>query len=126
MPLQWDDQHLQLQQKFMHRLMNILQYLRHYTPQIFWELFDDVYSILKRTHLENFFHHINNLHQNIEFTMEVSNEELLFLDTILKRNNGKISLLVYRKPMHTDQYTTRTLQLSPPNKLQAKCCFFLA
>ena len=33
-----------------------------------------------------------------------SNEELAFLDTILKRNNGKISVLVYRKPTHTDQY----------------------
>ena len=32
------------------------------------------------------------------------NGELAFLDTLLKRNNGKISVLVYRKPMHTDQY----------------------
>ena len=35
-------------------------------PPKVWERFvDDVYSILKRTHLENFFHHINNLHQNL-------------------------------------------------------------
>ena len=27
-----------------------------------------------------------------------------FLDTLLKRNNGEISVLVYRKPTHTDQY----------------------
>ena len=56
-------------------------------PQV-WERFDDdVYSILKRTHLKNFFHHINNLHQNIKFTMEEeNNEELAFLDTLLKRN----------------------------------------
>ena len=48
-----------------------------------WERFvDNVYSILKRTHLENFFHYINNLHQNIKFTMEEeSNGELAFLDT---------------------------------------------
>ena len=40
-------------------------------PPKVWERFvDDVYSILKRTHLENFFHHINNLHQNMKFTME--------------------------------------------------------
>ena len=75
-------------------------------PSKVWERFvDDVYSILKRTHLENFFHHINNLHQNIKFTMEEeSNGELAFLDTLLKRNNGEISVLVYRKPTHTDQY----------------------
>ena len=71
-----------------------------------WEGFvDDVYSIIKRTHFENFFDHINNFYQNIKFTMEEeSNGELAFLDLLLKRKNGKISVLVYRKPTHTDQY----------------------
>ena len=55
--------------------------------------------------MENLFHHINNLHQNIQFNIEEeSNGELAFLDTLLKRNNGKISVLVYMKPTHTDQY----------------------
>ena len=35
---------------------------------------------------------------------EESNGELAFLDTLLKQNNGEISVLVYRKPIHTDQY----------------------
>ena len=35
---------------------------------------------------------------------EESNGELALLDTLLKRNNGGISVLVYRKPMHTNQY----------------------
>ena len=35
---------------------------------------------------------------------EESNGELVFLDTLLKRNNGEISVLVYRKLTHTDQY----------------------
>ena len=75
-------------------------------PPNVWERFaDDVYSILKRTHLENFFHHINSFHQNIKVTMRVeSNGELAFLDTLLKQNNGKTSVLVYREPTHTDQY----------------------
>ena len=82
-----------------------------------WEQFvGDIYSILKRTHLENVFHHINNLHQNIKITMvEESNGALAFLNTLLKRNNGEISVLVYRKSTHK----------SPPNKLQGKCCFLL-
>ena len=33
-----------------------------------------------------------------------NNGELTFLDTLLKRNNGEISVLVYMKPTHTDQY----------------------
>ena len=75
-------------------------------PQKVWEQFlDDVYSILKRTHLENFSHHINNLYRNIRFTMEEqSNEQLAFLNTLLRRNNRKISVLVYTKLTHTDQY----------------------
>ena len=55
-------------------------------------------------HLENF-HHINNFHQNIKFTMEEESDgELVFLDTLLKWNDGKISVLLYKKPTHTDQY----------------------
>ena len=49
-------------------------------PPKVWERFiDDIYSVLKRTHLENFSHHVNNLHQNIKFSMEEeSNGELAF------------------------------------------------
>ena len=76
-----------------------------YPPTVWERSVDDVYFIPKRTHLENFFHHINNLHQNINFTTEEeSNGELAFLDTLLKWNNGEISVLLYRKPTHTDQY----------------------
>ena len=53
-------------------------------PPKVWERFvDDFYSIFKCTLLENFFHHIKNLHQNIKITMEEeSNGELAFLDTL--------------------------------------------
>ena len=51
-------------------------------PPKVWERFvDDVYSILKCTHLENLFHHINNIHPNIMFTMEEeSNGELALMN----------------------------------------------
>ena len=55
----------------------------------------------------NFFHHINNLHKSIKFTMEEeSNGELAFLDTLLKRNNGEISVW-YIGSLHilTNTYT---------------------
>ena len=75
-------------------------------PPKVWERFTfDIYSIFKRMHLQNFFHPINNLHQNIKFTIEEEiTGELAFFDTLLKLNNGEISVLVYRKPTHTDQY----------------------
>ena len=72
-------------------------------PNVWKRFIDDGYSALKRTHLENFSHYINNLHQNIKFTMiEESSEQLALLYTLLKRNDGKISVLMYRKPMHND------------------------
>ena len=39
-------------------------------PKVWEQFLDNVCSTLKRTHFENFFHHINNLHQNIKFTVE--------------------------------------------------------
>ena len=58
-------------------------------PKVRERFVDDLYSILKRKYLENVFHHINNHHQNIKFTMEEeSNGKLAFLDTLLKQNNG--------------------------------------
>ena len=33
-----------------------------------------------------------------------SNEELTFLETLLKQDNAEISVLAYRKPTHTNQY----------------------
>ena len=75
------------------------------TPKVMERFVDDVHSILKRTNLENFYYHINNLHQKIKFTMEEeSNGEFAFLDSLLKRNNGKISVLVHRKLTHGNQY----------------------
>ena len=74
-------------------------------PKVCWEQFvDDVGSIFKRTHLENLFHDINNLHQNIKFTLEEErNGELAFLDILLKRNNGEISVSLH---ILTNTYTT--------------------
>ena len=49
---------------------------------------------------------MNSIHPKIKFTIEEENDGCLpFLDTLLKRNDdGRISVLVYRKPTHTDQY----------------------
>ena len=69
--------------------MNVLQYLRHYTLQKFGNdlMMTFILFVNVRTHLENFFQHSNNLHQNIKFTIEEEiNGELVFLDTLLKRD----------------------------------------
>ena len=98
--LEWKHQPIQPQQKFMCRLMNTLLYLRQCTLQ----KFGSDLSMACIPFLEKF-HTVNNFHQNIKFIMgQESNGELSFLDTLLKRDNGKISVLVHRKPTHSDQY----------------------
>ena len=93
LPLQWENQHLQPQQKFICWLINKLQYLRHYTLQKFA---NDL--LMTFTHLENLenalgklFSSHNNLNQNME---EESPGELAFLGTLLKCNNGNISVYI--------------------------------
>ena len=55
--------------------------------------------------MENFFHRINNFNPNIKFTLEEeSNGEVAFVDILLKRNNEKPFVLLYRESTHTDQY----------------------
>ena len=68
-------------------------------PKIGKQFVDDVYSIFKRAHLDNFFHDIFQVYYG-----EKSYEELAFLHTLLKLNNGKNSVMVYRKPMPINQY----------------------
>ena len=101
----WEGQYLHSQAEIICRFMKNRKIYGTTLSKFWWRVVDDVYSILKRIHLENFLHHIKNLYQNFMFTMdEESNKEQVFLDTLLKQNNRKISILVYRKPTHTDQH----------------------
>ena len=56
-------------------------YTSPYAPKDEEQFAHNVYFILKRKELENFFHHIIKPHQNITFTMEEESiGELAFLD----------------------------------------------
>ena len=106
MALQWRDQHLQLQQKLIwqahEQIVLSTALVRNFREKNF---FDDFHSIFNLKHFESFFHRINNLHQNNKFPMEEErNVKLVFLDYLLKRNNGKIFVLIYVKHTHTARY----------------------
>lgn len=70
------------------------------------EQFVDVISVIpKLTHLENILNRNSNLHQNFKFAMEEeSSEKLKSVDTLMKRNNRDISVLLKRKPTDTKRY----------------------
>ena len=85
MALQWEAQHFLTtteisMQAHEHTAISMALHLLKVWEQLFF---------LKRTHLQS---------------SSKYNGELAFRDTLLKQNNGEISVSVYRKPTHTDQY----------------------
>ena len=88
-------------------------------PSKIWERHaDDVFSVIQRNYLQELLHHINSLHPQTQFTKEEEQDSILpFLDTLVQRNPDKtISVKVYRKPTHTNQYLNYTSQHSTPAK----------
>ena len=80
---------------------------------------DDTFVIHKEVNKQDFLQHINSVDPAIRFTVEDNKEDgsIPFLDTIVKPEaDGSLSITVYRKPTHTDQY----LQWDSHHHLSAK------
>ena len=54
--------------------------------------------------LSLFLKHINSIRPSIQFTMEVEDGKILFLDVLVVKDNGKIMTKVYCNPTHTNRY----------------------
>ena len=69
---------------------------------------DDVLEIVRKDSVQKLTDHINTIDESesINFIYEEETEgKLPFLDTfIVKKEDGTVKLLVYRKPTHKDQY----------------------
>ena len=68
---------------------------------------DDTFIIHKEANKQGFLQPINSVDPAIRFTVEDSKKDgsIPFLDTIFKPEaDGTLSITVYRKPTHTDQY----------------------
>ena len=89
-------------------------------PTRFWDRYvDDFFAIHKEANKQSFLQHINSVDPAIRFTVEDNKEDgsIPFLDTIVKPEaDGSLSITVYRKPTHTDQY----LQWDSHHHLSAK------
>ena len=76
-------------------------------PRFWCRLVDDAFVIHKEVNKKDFLQHINNVDPAITFTVEDNKVDgsIPFLDTIVKPEvDGGLSITVYRKPTHTDQY----------------------
>ncbi|XP_072030495.1 uncharacterized protein [Amphiura filiformis] len=106
-------------------------------PRLWKRYVDDVLEIVKKGSAKQLTSHINQIDKtgNIKFTYEKEeNQQIAFLNTlIVKKPDGSIKLLVYRKKTHTDQtsfkphQTLRNILVHPKDKrdsLQTAECVY--
>ena len=90
-----------------------------FTPRHWFRFVYDTFVIPQEPHKQLFLDHINNMDPAIMFTVEGNQENgtIPFLDTLVKPEaDNSLSISVYRKPTHTDQY----LQWHSHHNLAAK------
>ena len=77
-------------------------------PKLWLRYVDDILEIVNKDCIDQLTEHINKVDPSgsIKFTYEKEEDgKLPFLDTIIvRKEDGSVKLLVYRKPTHTDQY----------------------
>jgi hypothetical protein len=77
-------------------------------PKLWKRYVDDILEIIKKGTTQQMTDHLNTVDKtgNIKFTHEEEvNGQIPFLDTlIVRKTDGSVKLLIYRKKTHTDQY----------------------
>jgi len=76
-------------------------------PEIFYRYIDDIFGIFLGTEEELQAYHegLNNIHPDLQFTLEFSREKLPFLDTLVYLDeDGGPQTTVFYKPSNTHQY----------------------
>lgn len=72
---------------------------------VYWYRYvDDVICLWKGEHtsLHNFFNYINTFNNKIQFTMEIGNKSLNFLDLTVDINLGRHKFNIFRKPTYSE------------------------
>ena len=76
-------------------------------PRNWLRFVDDTFVIHQQAHVQAFLDHINSIDPAIKFTVEGNqgNGPIPFLDTLVTpKAENSLSITVYHKPTHTDQY----------------------
>ena len=65
-------------------------------------MFDDSFSIIKKTVITSFLNSLNNIDPNISFTIELElDNKISLLDTLITRHGNNLKIDVLSKPIHT-------------------------
>ena len=65
---------------------------------------DDTIGIVKIDSIGHITNTLNSFHPNIQFTYEIEDNKMPFLDVVIVRNKNTLSTTVYRKPTNNDIY----------------------
>ena len=76
------------------------------SPKLWKRFVDDTFVIVQTNEVNRFFDHLNNVDPNINFTIELEQDDkLAFLDILFMRTqDGKLATKVHRKTTHTNRY----------------------
>jgi len=91
----------------MEHFENTHVYNNNTKPKVWWRYVDDIFAIWPHGHIElnDFLTQLNNKEPSIKFTLEIeTNNQLPFLDVLVKKSNTGFQTQVYRKKTHTNQY----------------------
>ena len=81
---------------------HLLQQQLNSGPKVYFRYVDDIFAIFNNEpDSMEFLDKLNSQHKNLQFTMEVSNNTLPFLDMELKIHNNNLQSWIWRKPTHT-------------------------
>lgn len=93
-------------------------------PTVWLRYVDDVWAVWPHgaETLGVFLQHLNSIHENIRFTMEMEVDgSLPFLDVMTTRKpDGTLGHAVYRKPTHTNRYLNAESHHHPAQKRNFK------
>lgn len=93
----------------------------HLKPKLWKRYVDDILEVINKQAVEELTDHLNRVDDtgSIKFTYETEAEKMIpFLDMqIVRKEDGHLKLLVYRKKTHTDQYLNFNSQHPLQHKL---------
>ena len=92
-------------------------------PQFYVRYVDDILAVFSNPDSINpFLNYINNLHNNIKFTVEYAKNTFPFLNVELRINETSFDSWVYRKPTHTGLMLNYTAMAPDSWKRGFICC----
>ena len=92
---------------FMGKFEEDFMRTRHTLPMVWWRFIDDILMIWPHSlgELYSFLEALNNVHESIEFTTNISQTQVNFLHvSIYKDTHGNIRTGLYTKPMDVHLY----------------------